>query len=166
MISCFLALFLIQLSSNILSIFIPFSIGTYILYKRQVIFLFFLENLKEWGFLRFCDLNPPISEPVIESLSQAGCKFCTPVQAATIPLLWSFKDVAVDAATGSGKTLAFLIPIVEILRRSSSSPPKLHQVLFIFLKKILTFVQFFVHLYIIFSFLFDCWENAGKLDEQ
>ncbi|KAE8725752.1 DEAD-box ATP-dependent RNA helicase 18 [Hibiscus syriacus] len=77
---------------------------------------------------RFSDLNPPLSEPVIVALSQAGFNFCTPVQAATIPLLCSFKDVAVDAATGSGKTLAFLIPIVEILRRSSS-PPKRHQVI-------------------------------------
>ncbi|XWS74766.1 hypothetical protein CRYUN_Cryun01aG0025700 [Craigia yunnanensis] len=78
---------------------------------------------------RFSDLKPPLSEPVIEALSQAGFNFCTPVQAATIPLLCSFKDVAIDAATGSGKTLAFLIPIVEILRRSSSSPPKRHQVM-------------------------------------
>ncbi|KHG18021.1 DEAD-box ATP-dependent RNA helicase 18 -like protein [Gossypium arboreum] len=78
---------------------------------------------------RFSDLKPPLSETVLEALSQAGFKFCTPVQAATIPLLCSFKDVAVDAATGSGKTLAFLIPIVEILRRSSSSPPKRHQVM-------------------------------------
>ncbi|XVF84068.1 hypothetical protein PTKIN_Ptkin16aG0545000 [Pterospermum kingtungense] len=78
---------------------------------------------------RFSDLKPPLSEPVIEALSEAGFEFCTPVQAATIPLLCSFKDVAVDAATGSGKTLAFVIPIVEILRRSSSSPPKRHQVM-------------------------------------
>ncbi|XP_022764967.1 DEAD-box ATP-dependent RNA helicase 18 isoform X2 [Durio zibethinus] len=78
---------------------------------------------------RFSDLKPPLSEPIIEALSLAGFKFCTPVQAATIPLLCSFKDVAVDAATGSGKTLAFLVPIVEILRRSSASPPKRHQVM-------------------------------------
>ncbi|KAK8672354.1 hypothetical protein V6N13_110726 [Hibiscus sabdariffa] len=78
---------------------------------------------------RFSDLQPPLSEPVLEALSHAGFKFCTPVQAATIPLLCTFKDVAVDAATGSGKTLAFLIPIVEILRRSSSSPTKPHQVM-------------------------------------
>ncbi|KAL3732414.1 hypothetical protein ACJRO7_029133 [Eucalyptus globulus] len=78
---------------------------------------------------RFSDLEPPLSEPVLEALSQAGFEFCTPVQAATIPLLCSFKDVAVDAATGSGKTLAFVVPLVEILRRSSSSPPKRHQVL-------------------------------------
>uniref|UniRef100_A0A0D3EHL6 ATP-dependent RNA helicase n=1 Tax=Brassica oleracea var. oleracea TaxID=109376 RepID=A0A0D3EHL6_BRAOL len=56
-------------------------------------------------------------------------EFCTPVQAATIPLLCSHKDVAVDAATGSGKTLAFVLPLVEILRRSTSYPPKPHQVM-------------------------------------
>ncbi|KAG5127096.1 hypothetical protein JHK82_027931 [Glycine max] len=53
-------------------------------------------------------------------------KFCTPVKVATIPLLYSFKDVTVDAATGFGKTLAFVIPLVEILCRSSSHP-KPHQ---------------------------------------
>ncbi|KAK7305921.1 hypothetical protein VNO77_43834 [Canavalia gladiata] len=77
---------------------------------------------------RFSELNPPLSDPVLQALSQSGFEFCTPVQAATIPLLCSFKDVAVDAATGSGKTLAFLVPLVEILRRSSSRP-KPHQVL-------------------------------------
>lgn len=50
------------------------------------------------------------------------------MQAATIPLLLSHKDVAVDAATGSGKTLAFVVPVVEMLRRLPS-PPKPHQVL-------------------------------------
>ncbi|KAK6145569.1 hypothetical protein DH2020_022389 [Rehmannia glutinosa] len=75
---------------------------------------------------RFSDLNPPLSEPVLEALTSSGFEFCTPVQAATIPLLCSYKDVAVDAATGSGKTLAFVIPLVEILRRAG--PPKPHQV--------------------------------------
>ncbi|EYU39497.1 hypothetical protein ABFS82_06G199900 [Erythranthe guttata] len=76
---------------------------------------------------KFSDLNPPLSEPVLEALRDSGFEFCTPVQAATIPLLCSYKDVAVDAATGSGKTLAFVIPLVEILRRTAT--PKPHQVL-------------------------------------
>ncbi|KAL0452690.1 UNVERIFIED_CONTAM: DEAD-box ATP-dependent RNA helicase 18 [Sesamum latifolium] len=76
---------------------------------------------------RFSDLNPPISETVLDALTRSGFEFCTPVQAATIPLLCSYKDVAVDAATGSGKTLAFVIPIVEILRRAA--PPQPHQVM-------------------------------------
>lgn len=76
---------------------------------------------------RFSDLEPRLSEPVLQALTQSGFEFCTPVQAATIPLLCSYKDVAVDAATGSGKTLAFVVPLVEILRRGST--PKPHQVL-------------------------------------
>ncbi|CAN6565353.1 unnamed protein product [Malus baccata var. baccata] len=71
---------------------------------------------------RFCDLKPPLSELVLEALYEGGFEFCTPVQAATIPLLCSFNDVAVDAATGSGKTLAFVVPMVEILRRASTTP--------------------------------------------
>ncbi|GER55876.1 dead box ATP-dependent RNA helicase, partial [Striga asiatica] len=76
---------------------------------------------------RFSDLDPPLSEAVLEALTLSRFEFCTPVQAATIPLLCNFKDVAVDAATGSGKTLAFVIPLVEILRRQG--PPKPHQVM-------------------------------------
>eukprot|EP00040_Diaphanoeca_grandis_P021101 m.112363 g.112363 ORF g.112363 m.112363 type:complete len:787 (+) comp28189_c0_seq2:200-2560(+) len=49
----------------------------------------------------------------------------TPVQAATIPLLLGFKDVAVEAVTGSGKTLAFVIPMMEILLRNKPES-KLH----------------------------------------
>ncbi|KAF3670678.1 DEAD-box ATP-dependent RNA helicase 18 [Capsicum annuum] len=70
---------------------------------------------------RFSDLEPPLSAPVLEALTNSGFEFCTPVQAATIPLLCSYKDVTVDAATGSGKTLAFVLPLVEILRRSTSN---------------------------------------------
>ncbi|KAH9767262.1 DEAD-box ATP-dependent RNA helicase 18 [Citrus sinensis] len=77
---------------------------------------------------RFSDLKPPLSEPVLEALAEAGFEFCTPVQVATIPLLCSYKDVAVDAATGSGKTLAFVVPLVEILRRASSAR-KPHQIM-------------------------------------
>ncbi|XP_073220313.1 DEAD-box ATP-dependent RNA helicase 18-like [Cicer arietinum] len=77
---------------------------------------------------RFSELNPPLSDLVLQALSHSGFNFCTPVQAATIPLLCTYKDVIVDAATGSGKTVAFVIPLVEILRRSSSNP-KPHQVL-------------------------------------
>ncbi|XP_021769245.1 DEAD-box ATP-dependent RNA helicase 18-like [Chenopodium quinoa] len=83
----------------------------------------------------FSDLKPPLSEPVIEALHQGGFHYCTPVQAATIPLLCTYKDVAVDAATGSGKTLAFVVPLVEILRRSNPSP-KPHQVLGIIISPI------------------------------
>ncbi|GKA93067.1 DEAD-box ATP-dependent RNA helicase 18 [Tanacetum coccineum] len=76
---------------------------------------------------RFSDLNPSLSDEVLEALTNSGFQYCTPVQAATIPLLCSYKDVAVDAATGSGKTLAFVVPLVEILRRTKNAKP--HEVL-------------------------------------
>ncbi|KAM3197141.1 hypothetical protein ACQJBY_072679 [Aegilops geniculata] len=77
---------------------------------------------------RFSELAPALSPEVVEALDRGGFRRCTPVQAATIPLLLTHKDVAVDAATGSGKTLSFVVPVVEMLRRLPS-PPKPHQVL-------------------------------------
>lgn len=41
----------------------------------------------------------------------------TPVQAATLPLFLTNKDVAVNACTGSGKTIAFVIPLIEMIRK-------------------------------------------------
>ncbi|RZC79302.1 hypothetical protein C5167_003518, partial [Papaver somniferum] len=77
---------------------------------------------------RFCDLTPPLSQPTLDALTEAGFNYCTPVQRATIPLFCNKKDVSVDAVTGSGKTLAFIIPLVEIFRGSYHTP-KPHQVL-------------------------------------
>uniref|UniRef100_A0A453E4D9 DEAD/DEAH-box helicase domain-containing protein n=1 Tax=Aegilops tauschii subsp. strangulata TaxID=200361 RepID=A0A453E4D9_AEGTS len=74
---------------------------------------------------QFSELTPVLSPEVVEALDRGGFRRCTPVQAATIPLLLTHKDVAVDAATGSGKTLAFVVPVVEMLRRLPS-PPKPH----------------------------------------
>lgn len=48
----------------------------------------------------------------------------TPVQASTIPLFLSHKDVVVEAVTGSGKTLAFVIPVLEMLLRRSTKLKK------------------------------------------
>ncbi|KAH9322426.1 hypothetical protein KI387_017065, partial [Taxus chinensis] len=76
---------------------------------------------------RFFHLDPPLSAETLKVLEEGGFHYCTPVQAATIPLLCSYKDVSVDAATGSGKTLAFVVPLVEILRRLID-PLKSHQV--------------------------------------
>ena len=79
------------------------------------------------GTVPFRKLEPALSDATLRILDSFGFKTATPVQAATIPLLCGYKDVAVDAATGSGKTLAFLVPMVEILRRLSE-PLKAFQV--------------------------------------
>lgn len=124
---------------------------------------------------RFSDLEPRLSEPVLEALTNSGFEFCTPVQAATIPLLCNYKDVTVDAATGSGKTLAFVVPLVEILRRSSSNP-KPHQVSFlqvvffglffpVWFYALFEIFSFFVQsiqaLVLVLEFWFVQWENFG-----
>eukprot|EP00250_Pteridium_aquilinum_P020533 c24851_g2_i1 orf=38-1573(-) len=75
----------------------------------------------------FSEIQPALSSGTLQVLDDLGFRLATPVQAATIPLLSNYKDVAVDAATGSGKTLAFLIPTIEILRRLSH-PLGPHQV--------------------------------------
>ncbi|KAI9873770.1 MAG: ATP-dependent rRNA helicase spb4 [Pleopsidium flavum] len=62
-------------------------------------------------------LTPPLSEWLIDAISSMGFNRMTPVQASTIPLFMTHKDVVVEAVTGSGKTLAFLIPVIERLLR-------------------------------------------------
>ena len=67
------------------------------------------------------------SELLLALEEDLGFRSMTPVQAATIPQLLGFKDVAVQACTGSGKTLAFLLPAVELLLRRDKRL-KLHDV--------------------------------------
>ena len=75
----------------------------------------------------FKDINPSLSPECLEAVAAFGRKigvdpiYPTPVQAASIPLFLSNKDVCVEATTGSGKTLAFGIPIFEIIRRYESN---------------------------------------------
>ncbi|CAM9212399.1 unnamed protein product, partial [Ascophyllum nodosum] len=68
----------------------------------------------------FKHCRPSLSQEVIEVVTKMGFESMTPVQAATIPLFLSNKDVCVEAVTGSGKTLAFVVPVIEmILRRET-----------------------------------------------
>lgn len=68
----------------------------------------------------FQSIQPPLSPGVLKYIASRGFHSMTPVQAATLPLFLTNKDVAVQAVTGSGKTLGFLIPMVEmILRRTT-----------------------------------------------
>ncbi|SNX84965.1 related to SPB4 - ATP-dependent RNA helicase of DEAH box family [Melanopsichium pennsylvanicum] len=66
---------------------------------------------------RWAKLNPPLTPFISSHLSDLGFAQMTPVQASTIPLFLSHKDVIVEAVTGSGKTLAFVIPVLEMLLR-------------------------------------------------
>ena len=72
-------------------------------------------------------LTPPLSEWILDAVSDMGYRRMTPVQASTIPEFMRHRDVVVEAVTGSGKTLAYLIPVVERLLRLEE-PLKKHHV--------------------------------------
>eukprot|EP00941_MAST-03F_sp_MAST-3F-sp1_P006341 g6341.t1 len=72
--------------------------------------------------MKFNECSPSLSQQSLDAINSSfGYTDMTPVQAATIPLFLSHKDVAVEACTGSGKTLAFILPTIEILRRRDTA---------------------------------------------
>ncbi|XP_044759566.1 ATP-dependent RNA helicase HAS1-like [Coccinella septempunctata] len=68
----------------------------------------------------FDSLN--ISGPTKKAIEDMGFTTMTEIQAKTIPLLLSGKNLVGEAKTGSGKTLAFLIPAVELMYRLHFKP--------------------------------------------
>jgi len=62
---------------------------------------------------RFDDFELPTE--VLAGLNDAGFTYCTPIQAQTLPVLLSGRDVAGQAQTGTGKTAAFLITVLTRL---------------------------------------------------
>lgn len=59
------------------------------------------------------DLKPDLTPEILKVLDEKmDFKQVTKVQASTIPLLLTNKDVCVKACTGSGKTLAFVVPLI------------------------------------------------------
>jgi ATP-dependent RNA helicase DDX55/SPB4 len=66
--------------------------------------------------MKFREFQPALCEEILEEIDTLGFTHMTPVQAATLPLFLSNKDVAVDACTGSGKTLSFILPMVQMMK--------------------------------------------------
>jgi ATP-dependent RNA helicase DeaD len=61
--------------------------------------------------IRFSDWD--LHSDIADAISSKGWEFVTPIQADSIPLARSGKDIVGQARTGSGKTVAFGIPILE-----------------------------------------------------
>jgi len=59
-----------------------------------------------------------LPEEIQQGIRDAGFKFCTPIQEATIPIALKGADVAGQAQTGTGKTAAFLIVALNELLRN------------------------------------------------
>ncbi len=68
------------------------------------------HHLTETRFTDF-DIDPRL----IQGLDEAGFEFCTPIQAQSIPIALSGKDVAGEAQTGTGKTAAFMVACINHL---------------------------------------------------
>lgn len=62
---------------------------------------------------RFTDFD--LDSNLIKGLDDAGFEFCTPIQAQSIPIALSGKDVAGEAQTGTGKTAAFMVACINHL---------------------------------------------------
>lgn len=71
---------------------------------------------------RFNDFNLP--EAIQKGISKAGFTFCTPIQASTLPLALSGRDVAGQAQTGTGKTATFLIALFSRLLANGEPSPR------------------------------------------
>jgi ATP-dependent RNA helicase DeaD len=54
-----------------------------------------------------------LSEEILKAIDKLGFEKASPIQAATIPLLMSGRDIFGQSQTGSGKTAAFGIPAIE-----------------------------------------------------
>ncbi len=59
----------------------------------------------------FRELN--LSAEVLRALDDAGFENATPVQAQSIPIIFSGEDILAQSQTGTGKTIAFGIPAVQ-----------------------------------------------------
>ncbi len=75
---------------------------------------------------RFSEFKLPASLAL--GIAEMGFKFCTPIQAATIPVGLEGKDLSGQAQTGTGKTAAFLtIAIAHLLNHPADERRKKHQ---------------------------------------
>jgi len=52
---------------------------------------------------------------ILKGLADTGFEFCTPIQAQSIPIALTGKDVAGEAQTGTGKTAAFMVACIQHL---------------------------------------------------
>jgi ATP-dependent RNA helicase RhlB len=56
-----------------------------------------------------------LAPPLMQGIRDAGFTTCTPIQAQTLPVALSGRDVAGQAQTGTGKTAAFLVAMYQAL---------------------------------------------------
>ncbi len=63
----------------------------------------------------------PLAAPLTQAAAEQGFEYCTPIQAATLPLTLAGQDVMGQAQTGTGKTAAFLLSVMNRLLTAPAS---------------------------------------------
>lgn len=63
-----------------------------------------------------------LEPPLLKALNEVGYESPSPIQAQTIPLLLSGRDVLGQAQTGTGKTAAFALPVLSKLDLKQKDP--------------------------------------------
>ncbi len=74
--------------------------------------------------------NLQLAEPLSRAVAEMGYAEMTPIQAQSIPVVLSGRDVMGAAQTGTGKTAAFCLPLLQILLKheNTSTSPARHPV--------------------------------------
>nr|WP_324258331.1 ATP-dependent RNA helicase RhlB [Cellvibrio fontiphilus] len=73
----------------------------------------------EEGKTRFHDFD--LELPLMRAIADLGFKYCSPIQAQSLPHALQGKDVVGKAQTGTGKTAAFLTAIIDDLLKNPIS---------------------------------------------
>ena len=69
------------------------------------------SDAPEAGKTLFKNLN--LDQRVLDAITDIGFRYCTPIQAETLPFTLACQDLIGQAQTGTGKTAAFLITAIQ-----------------------------------------------------
>ncbi|MCL1048544.1 DEAD/DEAH box helicase [Shewanella abyssi] len=65
-----------------------------------------------------------LSNPIVTAVTEQGYTTPTPIQAKSIPVILSGRNLMAAAQTGTGKTASFVLPILQLLSQSETQRKK------------------------------------------
>ncbi|MFT5789889.1 MAG: ATP-dependent RNA helicase RhlE, partial [Shewanella sp.] len=65
-----------------------------------------------------------LSNPIVTAVTEQGYTTPTPIQAKSIPVILSGRNLMAAAQTGTGKTASFVLPILQLLSQSQTQRKK------------------------------------------